>query len=78
MIYRCGSIEESLENKEILQELSKYLIKQRVQDMPEDTEKIWHINEYHLPKDIVETVCSRLQKLIKKSWYIHALMNRKM
>jgi hypothetical protein len=72
LIYRCGIIEESLENKEILHELAKYLVKQRVQDMPEDTEKIWHINEYHLPKGIIETVCSRLQKLIKKSWYIHA------
>lgn len=50
-MFRLGIIEESLENKEILEVLKPYFVSQYVENVPEDECPIWHTNEYHVAKE---------------------------
>jgi hypothetical protein len=70
-MYTCGIIVESVEDKDSLRELEGYLEKERVADMPGEPEKVWHIRQYGMPKDRVETIAAMLVKAIKRGWYIH-------
>lgn len=69
--YICGIIEESLKNKDFLHKIIMYHKKERVQEMPDEVEKVWHIHEYELPSNILLEVFSSLQEVIKAEWYIH-------
>ena len=59
-MFRLGIIEESLENKEILEVLKPYFVSQYVENVPEDECPIWHTNEYHVAK---EKICELLDLL---------------
>lgn len=70
-IYTCGIIEESLNNTEILDNISSYLIRKRVVDMPMEKDKVWHIDEFRMPFFRVQQIIMILTREIKKEWYIH-------
>jgi hypothetical protein len=69
--YICGVIEESLENGNILNELKQYLVENHIENVPEQPEKIWHINEYHFDLYALVRFIPIFEKAIKKAWYIH-------
>lgn len=70
-MFRLGIIEESLENKEILDLLKPYFFSQRIEEVPEDVEPLWHTNEYHMPDDKIKELIPCLEKKVKSTWYIH-------
>ena len=69
--YTCGIIKESLENYEFLDRITKYYQKERIADLPNLLEKVWHILEYKFPFVILEDMISALEKELKLEWYIH-------
>ncbi len=71
-MYRLGIIEESLENKDIIEALKPFFISQHVEDVPEDEYPIWHTNEYHVEEDKLYEVLDMLKYVLKTTWYIHA------
>lgn len=77
-MYRLGIIEESLENKGVLEVLGKYFVSQRIENVPEDECPIWHTNEYCVPRETLEDILDALKDSIKKTWYIHAFDDKKL
>ena len=71
-IYKCGIIEESLDNKEILSRISKFLHKSRVAKMPKEEPDTWHVHEYHLPENDLQLLIPELMQHTKEGWYSHA------
>lgn len=71
-MFTLGIIEESLDNKEILNHLQPYLHSQRTEHVPDDEYPIWHINEYHVPAEKMHTILNELKDNVKPTWYIHA------
>lgn len=71
-MFTLGIIEESLQDKEILEVLKSYLHFQRIENIPEDECPIWHTNEYHVPADKMPQILDELKDNIKLTWYIHA------
>ena len=71
-MYILGIVEESLSCKDILTTLKPYLIKQRIEAIPEDTVSIWHTNEYHVPDSELSKFLPTLEKQVLPTWYIHA------
>lgn len=68
-----GIIEESLDNRAILQELKPYLRNRRIEQKPQGPVPLWHVNEYALPKAVVfTTLLPLLERHLLPSWYIHA------
>lgn len=63
---------ESLDNSLELKEFSSFLIKQRIVDMPNEPENVWHVNRYEMPVDKVKELLSRLERnFVNGGWYIH-------
>lgn len=77
-MFRLGIIEESLSDKNILDDLEQYYISQRLQNVPDDEFPIWHITEYHLNDTLIENVLDLLIDQIKKTWYCHAFSDEKL
>lgn len=71
-MFRLGIIEESFENKKVLEGLNKYFVSQRVQKIPDDEFPVWHINEYHVAECEIERLLEVLKDCIKQTWYCHA------
>jgi len=77
-MYRLGIIEESLDNHDVLNEIKNFFYSQRIVEVPEDEEPIWHINEYHVPDNELIDLLPFLEKHIKPAWYIHAFNEEKL
>lgn len=73
---RLGIIEESLENRRILELLKKNFISQRKQHVQNDEYTIWHVNEYHINEEQVYALFELLKENIKETWYIHAFSTK--
>ena len=69
--YSCAIILESLENIDFLKAIEQYKTGSRIEDMPDELEKLWHINSYDFDVDMIETLLPILEKEIKTAWYIH-------
>jgi len=70
-MFRLGIIEESLENKDILDLVKPYFFSQRIEEVLEDEEPLWHTNEYHIPDEKIKELIPYLEKQVKSTWYIH-------
>jgi len=70
--YTTGIIQESLSDISILNEFQPYLKKERTENVSDEKVKIWHIKEYHFPKDEIEQINNELVHHIKEGWYIHS------
>lgn len=77
-MFRLGIIEESLENKEILEVLKPYFVSQYVENVPENECPIWHTNEYHVAKEKICELLDLLKDDLKITWYIHAFNEEKL
>jgi len=77
-MFRLGIIEESLESKDILENLKPYFISQYVEKVPEDDCPIWHTNEYHVEEDKICELLDMLKDVLKMTWYIHAFNEEKL
>ena len=77
-MYSLGVIEESIRNQEILEELSKYIVSQRIQNIPDDEYPVWHTNEYHVDEREIESILEMLKDNIELTWYCHAFSGEKM
>ncbi len=77
-MFRLGVIEESLKNKNILDELQPYFYSQRIENVPEDTVPLWHTNEYRLDEKQLMTFMDSLKDNILDTWYIHAFDEKKL
>lgn len=77
-MFRLGIIEESLENKDILEILKPYFISQYIENVPEDECPIWHTNEYHVDEDKICEFLDMLKDVLKPTWYIHAFNEEKL
>ena len=77
-MYRLGIIEESIDNKDVLDELATYFVSQRIENVPEDECPVWHINEYHVSDDRIVDIADALKRHIKKTWYCHAFSHEKL
>lgn len=77
-MFKMGVIEESLENKNVLNLIKPYFFSQRIEEVPEDEVPVWHTNEYHVPEDKIEKILLILVDSIKLTWYIHAFNNEKL
>lgn len=77
-MFKLGIIEESLEQFNTLELLKPYIYTQRVEEIPGDDVPIWHINEYHVPDDLIEELLYKLKDEIKLSWYIHAFNDKQL
>lgn len=71
-LYKCGIIEESLENPKVLEKIRKYFVKSRVQNVPDEVPSVWHVYEYHIPHGILKDLLPELENQVKSEWYIHA------
>lgn len=77
-MFRLGVIEESIRNQEILDELSKYFISQRIKNVPDDEFPIWHTNEYHVNDSEIKSILEMLKDNIELTWYCHAFSTQRM
>ena len=75
-MYRLGIIEESLDDKRVLDGLSSCYVSQRMEKVPEDECPIWHINEYHVAEDKMEDFAELLKHHVKETWYCHAFSEK--
>ncbi len=72
-MFRLGIIEECLEHRQrILDEFAPFLFSQKTENIPDDTEPLWHTNEYHVPDDKIEKLLTSLKTEVKLTWYVHA------
>ena len=44
-MFRLGVVEESVDNKDVLEILNPYFFSQRIEEIPENVVPIWHTNE---------------------------------
>lgn len=77
-MFRLGVIEESLENKQVLDKLAPFFFSQRIENVPEDIEPIWHTNEYHVPDEQIGLLLDFLSDKVKLTWYIHAFSDNQL
>lgn len=71
-MYQLGIIEESIDDKSILDAVKPFFFSGRIEEVPEDEVPIWHTNEYHVPDEKLVSLLPMLEKHIKPTWYIHA------
>jgi len=71
-MYRLGIIEESIDNKDILCDLTLYFVSQRIENVPGDEYPVWHINEYQVAEDKITDVVDMLKQHVKETWYCYA------
>ena len=77
-MFRLGIIEESLENLDILTALQPYFFSKRIEEVPENSSPIWHINEYHIQDEKIIELLPILETQVKPTWYIHAFNDEKL
>lgn len=77
-MYRLGIIEESINGRNILNDLAPYLVSQRIENVPEDECPVWHINEYHVAESEIADIANMIKNYIKQTWYCHAFNDEKM
>jgi len=78
-MFKLGVIEESLEHKQqVLNNLRAFFFLQRIENVPDDTESVWHTNEYHIPDEKIEETLQLLTSEVKLTWYIHAFSDKKL
>lgn len=77
-MFSLGIIEEGLEDRKILSDLSLYFVSQRIESVPEDEVPLWHINEYHVDNNQIEGVLDMLKENVKTTWYCHAFSHEKL
>jgi hypothetical protein len=77
-MFRLGVIEESLENIETVSALKPFFFSQRIEEVPDDTSPIWHINEYHISDEKIVDLLPILEQQVKRTWYIHAFNDKKL
>lgn len=77
-MFRLGIIEESLKDRNILEELKPFFYSQRIETVPEDSVPIWHTNEYRLEENELLLLMEKLKKNLKDTWYIHAFNDEKL
>ena len=75
-MYRLGLIEESIDNRDILNILAPYFIAQRIENVLEDEYPVWHINEYQVSDNQIENIVEILKQHIKATWYSHAFSDK--
>lgn len=71
-MFKLGIIEESLEHPEALESVKQYFFSQRVEAIPGDKYPVWHVNEYHVPDEIMVELAEALKWEVKRTWYAHA------
>lgn len=71
-VFTLGIIEESLENKEVLETLKIFLFKQRIQEVSTDENPLWHVYEYHVPDNEIEKLLQIFTDKIKQNYYLHS------
>ncbi len=76
-MFRLGVIEESVDSKTI-EFLKPYFYSQRIENVPEDTDPVWHTNEYHIEDADVIKILDTLKDSVKETWYIHAFNDEKL
>jgi len=74
-MFRLGVIEESLESPNALEMLKPFFFSQKIEEIPDDTTPMWHINEYHIPNEKINDFLPILEQQVKPAWYIHAFNN---
>ena len=77
-MYKLGLIEESIDDKSILDAVKQFFFSGRIEEVPEDEVTIWHTNEYHVPDDKLASLLLMLQNHIKPTWYIHAFNEKEL
>ncbi len=77
-MFKLGIIEESLKNRNILDELKPYFYSQRIENVPEDDVPIWHTNEYHIEENELLNILDKLKDNLLDTWYIHAFNEEKL
>ena len=77
-MFRLGIIEESVDGREILCVLNPYFVSQRIENVPDDECQVWHINEYHISDDKIESIADTMKQHIKETWYCHAFSDEKL
>ena len=70
-MYTCGIIVESLQETGVLQDLQACFEKERLQEVPDEPELLWHVRQYAIPRDQLRSLLPRLAEAIKPGWYIH-------
>jgi hypothetical protein len=71
-MFKLGIIEESLDEKDILEEMKPFLYAQSLEQVPTDENPLWHVNEYHISDDLVNKFLPTLADKVKHNYYIHA------
>ncbi len=69
--YTAGVIVESISEPAILEPMHNWLVHERTTNMPLEEEQLWHVREYHIPAEQLESTMQMLEGAIKKGWYIH-------
>lgn len=69
--YTCGIIEESLEDKTVLDSLAPWFVNERVQEMPGEPEGVWHVRQYMVPAGMLRRTLELLEQAIRREWYAH-------
>ena len=78
-MFKLSVIEESLEHKQqVINDLSVFFFLQRIENVPDDTEPVWHINEYHIPDEKIEESLQSFTSEVKLTWYIHAFSDKRL
>ena len=77
-MFRLGIIEESIDDREILEKLEEYFISQRIENVSEDEYPVWHINEYQVAENEITDVVDMLKQHIKETWYCHAFNSERL
>ena len=75
-MFKLGIIEESLNDKQVLEMLKSDLFSQRAQIVQEDSCPVWHVNEYHIDDGKIHDILDVLADNIKQTWYIHAFSEK--
>lgn len=77
-MFQLSVIEESLDDKNVINNLKQYLARQWIENVPKDEYPIWHINEYHVPEKKIDELLNLLTLHVKPTWYIHAFNDTKL
>lgn len=72
VLFRCGVIQESLENPRPLAKLRPYLVRTRTEAIPDENPPEWHVNEYLIPHGALVELLLWIEADIKEKWYAHA------
>ena len=66
-MYRMGIIAESLCHKELIDEWSDNIVNEKIQEVSDDEEPIWHTYELHSLESEIEKVIELLKYEVKET-----------